>query len=241
MIPFYSIASENSTLTAAYNNPVLKSNAWRQVTLRYDDHIDDKNYPAQIQLLRPLKWLLNHKIKQINDRVKLSIPEFGINNVEAIVTDIQPATLDFTDSDDNHTDIIIGIFKRYAKKVYTYTFIDNKGNIKHINATPTHPFYVENRHRYVAVDQISPTDKLINSKGRIIKLICPFNQTHHCGKLYNTDGKPVAVYNIEVDRHHHYYVGDMMILVHNICGDENDHDFNKPSGINNFDRQYYKR
>ena len=157
---------------------------------------------------------------KVGNHVDLSIPEFGVVNVHVTVTAIKPTKLDASKIDWSKIDArpVIGTFKRYAPVVKTYRFKDvTTGEISSINATPNHPFYVKNKGQFMPIDDIAPTDKLVNSSGQTIKLICNNGQTSYCGNLYNIDGKPVAVYNLEVYQEHVYYVGDDGILVHNVC------------------------
>ncbi|WP_018299810.1 Hint domain-containing protein [Fangia hongkongensis] len=196
---------------------------WYTLNLQYNDAIEKHLYPAEIKLLRPLSWLKVHHIEKVGDKLTLSISEFGINQVNATVTQLTPSTLNITAS--NHsketTRPVIGIFKRYAKTVNTYTFQDRNGKVEQIHATPTHPFYVINKKRFIAIDELSSQDQLLSAYGREVQLVCPKGKFSHCGQRYNKDDKPILVYNIEVYQAHNYYVGRFTSLVHNSCDFEN--------------------
>ena len=203
-----------------YDSISITPDTWQQVELSYSDIINDKKYPAEVKLLRPIKWLQENGMDKVGNEVTLSIPEFGVVNVKARVTAIKSVTLDTSKIDWSKMNSrpVIGMFKRYAPVVKTYTFKDlSTGDISTINATPNHPFYVKNKGKFMPIEGVAPTDQLINSSGQPIKLICGKGQNSHCGKLYNTNGKPVPVYNLEVYQKHVYFIGKSKILVHNQC------------------------
>ncbi|WP_440994748.1 polymorphic toxin-type HINT domain-containing protein [Cysteiniphilum litorale] len=202
-----------------YDLMSITPKTWQQVTLNYTDQIDGQPYPAEIKLLRPIKWLEENGIDQVGKRSTFSLPEFGIDQVEVTVTDITDTKVD-TKADDwrkEKTKTVISTFKRYAQDVRTYTFIDEKGNIEQINATPNHPFYVVNQQAYIAIDEVAANDVLISQLGKKIRLLCPIGKVVRCGEQFNNDGKPVLVYNLEVYQQHIYYVGRDAVLVHNNC------------------------
>ncbi|WP_018300958.1 Hint domain-containing protein [Fangia hongkongensis] len=225
----YMIAVFLSLYILVFANPLFAQpltvnvkKSWVALQLDYNEVIGGKSYPAEIKLLRPLSWLKAHHIEKVGDKLNLSISEFGINQVNATVTQLTPSTLDITAS--NHsketTRPVIGIFKRYAKTVNTYTFQDENGKVEQIHATPTHPFYVINKKRFIAIDELSSQDQLLSADGKEIQLVCPKGKLSHCGQRYNKDNKPILVYNIEVYQAHNYYVGNFKSLVHNICDAE---------------------
>ena len=207
----------------SYDKIPITPRTWQEVDLSYSDIIKGKSYPAEIKLLRPIEWLEENGMDKVGNEVNLSIPEFGVVNVQATVTAIKPTTLDTSKTDWSKIDSrpVIGTFKRYARVVNTYTFKDlSTGKISSINATPNHPFYVKNKNKFIPIENVSPTDQLINSSGQPIKLICGKGQNSHCGRIYNIDGTPVPVYNLEIYQRHVYFVGNTAILVHNVCVDE---------------------
>ncbi|WP_154648735.1 polymorphic toxin-type HINT domain-containing protein [Fangia hongkongensis] len=231
----YSMAKNKNTLLASFTCFILflssfqaqamdlasqvENLQWRVIKLEYIDTINNKKYPAEIKLLRPLSWLKAHHIEKVGDKLNLSISEFGINQVNATVTKLTPSTLDITEFDYSKETArpVIGIFKRYAKTVNTYTFQDRNGKVEQIHATPTHPFYVINKKRFIAIDQLSSQDHVLSADGEEVQLVCPKGKLSHCGQRYNKYNKPILVYNIEVYQAHNYYVGDFKSLVHNVC------------------------
>ena len=114
-----------------------------------------------------------------------------------------------------HDGFVTGRFLIWKPNVRSYTFHNiTTGSIVHINATPSHRFYVLNRKKFISIENILPSDKLITGKGESIALICPSGQHDHCGQSYNKGG-PVPVYNLEVYNRHQYFVSAAKILVHN--------------------------
>jgi hypothetical protein len=205
-----------------YDSIPITPKTWKEVDLSYSDTINGKEYPAEIKLLRPITWLKERGIDKVGNIAIFSIPEFGVERVKAKVTDIQPIKLDTSKINllDQKSRPVIGTFKRYAQVVNTYTFKDlSTGKISTINATPNHPFYVKNKNRFIPIEDIETTDELVSKKktGKQVRLLCAKGKFDHCGKIYNKDGQPVEVYNLEVYQDHVYFVGVDGVLVHNTC------------------------
>ena len=75
-------------------------------------------------------------------------------------------------------------------------------------ATPQHPFYVIEKGWIGAVD-LRAGDILVLQNGEyvIVELV-----------QHEILEAPIAVYNFEVEDFHTYYVGESLVLVHNMCG-----------------------
>ena len=136
------------------------------------------------------------------------MPEFGIVNVMATVKAIKPTQIDTRSVDwsKQKNAPVIGKFIRYVTDVRTYTFKDSLGNISRINATPNHPFYVQNKHGFVAIGNVSSKDTLLGlasygdkHMAGAVHLVCPKGKYSHCGVAYRNDGLPVSVYNLECE------------------------------------------
>ncbi len=86
--------------------------------------------------------------------------------------------------------------------VYVYV------NGEEIVTTPKHPFYVSNQ-GWVGAINLRSGDKLVlvNGEYAIVEKI-----------QHEILEQPITVYNFEVEGFHTYYVGDIGILVHNMCG-----------------------
>ncbi len=222
----------------SYDSIPITPKTWKEVDLNYFSVINGKRYQNIIDLLRPITWLHQHGMDKVGNTISLSLPEFGINHVKAYVVAIKPTTLDTRGMSWSKIDFrpVIGKFKRYALDVRTYTFRDSKGHSDHIHATPNHPFYVQNKHGFVPIEDVKDTDvlvgmgseaslplddsKRIDAKGNarlddVVRLICSKGQHNHCGKPYSDGKHPMAVYNLEVYKQHVFRVGVQGVLVHN--------------------------
>ena len=91
------------------------------------------------------------------------------------------------------------------KLVYIYV------NGEEIVTTPEHPFYVSNN-GWVGAIELRAGDKLvlINGEFAVVEKI-----------QHEILEEPITVYNFEVEDFHTYYVGDIGVLVHNVCGARN--------------------
>ena len=174
----------------------------------------------------------------IGSKVTLSIPEFGIVNVMATVKAIKPTQIDTrgVNWSKQKSAPVIGKFMHYVTDVRTYTFKDSLGHISHINATPNHPFYVKNKHGFVAIGNVSDDDTLVGDVGSgdnhidgAMHLVCAKGKHSHYGEAFMGNGLPVSVYNLEVYRRHVYRVGVLALLVHNGC------DWRSGLGVKNLD------
>ncbi|WP_116964002.1 scabin-related ADP-ribosyltransferase [Fastidiosibacter lacustris] len=221
LISLLSISYALNLNSPSYDLESITPETWQQVNLSYSDIINGKKYPAEIKLLRPITWLKEQGMDKLGNQVNLSIPEFGVDRVEVKVTEINPTSIDTSSLDwqKQNSRPVISTFKRYAEDVRTYKFKDDQGNIEKINATPNHPFYVKNKGKFIEIDKVLSSDKLVRQLGKAVSLVCPVGKTVSCGEQYNKDGKPVVVYNMEVYREHVYFAGEGSVLVHNVCGE----------------------
>ena len=209
-----------------YDNIPITPKTWEEVDLIYYSTISGHRYTNAIQLLRPIEWLHKLHMDIIGGKVTLSMPEFGIVNVLATVKGIKPTRVDTrgVDWSKQNNAPVIGKFMRYVTDVRTYTFIDSQWRISHINATPNHPFYVKNKHGFVAIGNVSDDDTLVGGIGSgdnhidgAIHLVCAKGKHSHCGVAYGGNGLPILVYNFEVYKRHVYRVGGSAVVVHNMC------------------------
>ncbi len=142
--------------------PII-ANKWKEVDLSYFSVINGKRYQNSIDLLRPITWLHQHGMDKVGNTITLSLLKFGINRVKAYVVAIKPTKIDTREINWSKVGSrpVIGTFKRYAPDVRTYTLRDSKGHSDHIHATPNHPFYVQNKHGFVAIEDVKDTDVLV--------------------------------------------------------------------------------
>jgi len=225
--------NKNNTIKYAtnppYDNIPITPKTWEEVDLIYYSTISGHRYTNTIQLLRPIVWLHKRHMDVIGGKVTLSMPEFGIVNVLATVKAIKPTQLDTrgVDWSKQKSAPVIGKFMRYVTDVRTYTFKDSLGHISHINATPNHPFYVKNKHGFVAIENVSDGDTLVGGFGfgdkhmdGAVHLVCDNGKHSHCGVAFAGVDLPTSVYNLEVYKRHVYRVGGEGVVVHNGCDDD---------------------
>jgi hypothetical protein len=218
---------KSAQIQPSYDSIPITPETWQQVKLEYVDIINGKEYSAEVNLLRPIKWLKQQGMDKEENEVNLSIPEFGVVDVKAKVIAIRPTKLNTSNIDwtKKKSRPVIGTFKRYATDVRTYQFKDTQGNLEKITATPNHRFYVGNRtiknefgkdDHFIDIGDVRFDDDLVNQSGKRVSLVCPKGKQVGCGERYNKSGEVVAVYNLEVYHQHVYYVGDKVtVLVHN--------------------------
>ena len=180
-----------------------------------------------IMLLRPDKvikyWL---KEQRQAGYINLTIKEFGLINTRAYISAIKPDSISkkcylqlFSTSNKKNysteSSCVTGVFKRHVNNVNSYTFKNLfTGNTETIHATPNHLFYVKNRRGFVALNEITPTDELLNLSGHQMRLLCPEGNKKHCGMIWKKFNIS-AVYNLEVYKEHEYFAGNNEIYVHN--------------------------
>ena len=154
----------------------------------------------------------------LNGYFNFSLPGSENKHVHARIESIVPAADTHKPSSLN-SNTITGLFIRHSTDVRSYTFKDvATGKTSTINSTPTHLFYVANRHKWMPVYKIAPEMKLMDSRGNIVSILCSDNHENSCGVPFHSGGI-TTVYNLVVQKRHHYFVGRQAVLVHNGCGD----------------------
>ena len=78
-------------------------------------------------------------------------------------------------------------------------------NSEEIITTETHPFFVKNQ-GFIKAGELAIGDELLDSNKNIL-LVENFD--------VELTGKPVTVYNFQVEDFHTYYAGGLGVLVHN--------------------------
>ena len=181
-----------------------------------------------IMLLRPDSVINHWHMEQLQTGyINLTIKEFGLINTRAYISAIKSAfisqkcqlQLSSKLNKSNYStasSCVTGIFKRHVNHVKNYTFKNLfTGKTETIHVTPNHLFYVKNRKRFIALNKITPTDKLLTLSGHEIRLFCPKGKKKHCGMRQKKDGISI-IYNLEVSGGHEYFAGKNKIYVHNM-------------------------
>ena len=150
--------------------------------------------------------------------INLDVPGYGAHPIKVDITSIKPASLTGVFLHKKNTlkkGQVTGIYRRYVSVVKTYQLKNvNTGVVSIVHATPNHPFYVLNRKKFVALDNITPEDEMLTSTGNKVQMQCPPGCLSHCGKIWHK-GIPTPVYNLEIYHNHTYFTGADRVLVHN--------------------------
>jgi hypothetical protein len=83
-----------------------------------------------------------------------------------------------------------------------------KGEVERIVCTPTHPFYVPAKGRFLRADELEVGDQLTLADGGTCRI-------DWIDRSHAAADQPTIVYNFEVEQHHTYFVGRAAIWVHN--------------------------
>lgn len=199
----------------SYDNVPITPATWEVIGMTWPN-IFNKSIPNSAKIIRPISYADKHDLR-IGGIVHMPFSELGVKDTDITVTSVQKLTkkivakINFLPQGERP---IVGIYRHQTDDVKTYHFRDEKGRIYIIHATPDHPFYVNNLHKYVYISNITDTMILSGRHDEIIHLICQNNKHKHCGLAYHS-GKITTVYNVEVYQKHFYRVSDGLIKVHN--------------------------
>ena len=171
-----------------------------------------------ITLLRPASVIkLWQRQQRLKGYIPFSMKEFGIINVHAYITGVKeytPVMKNTITPDSNH---VTGKFIRYAPEVNRYTVKDKQTNMTStVNATPNHPFYVINKHAFVPISKVLPSDSLVTLSNHEAHLI----RSGINNFPFETNSKKnilTRVYNIEIEKKHVYFISRLNLLAHNPC------------------------
>ena len=103
---------------------------------------------------------------------------------------------------------VVQLFNFQDKVIINLVFESRQGDEELIQATPEHPFMLQNG-QWKSAGQLMPGDKVQTAKNTVVRL-----------KSIATDAQRQEVYNFEVADFHTYFVGENGVWVHNTdCGD----------------------
>ena len=149
---------------------------------------------AEVVLLRPVSWLEDRGAR-VGRMLEIAVPECGIDG-DAEVLAIEPCP----SIKPGKGRVVIGTFKHQSAKVID---LHIEGVDKSIGTTTNHPFWSEDQQQLVAAGELRIGERLRTLGGtpRLLRVV--------------QRPKPEAVYNIEVQGVHVYYVASAGVLVHN--------------------------
>jgi hypothetical protein len=164
---------------------------WRELHLRAPKV--DGSW-ADVKLLRPVSWLEEQQAK-VGGTVEIAVPECGIEGHAQVLAigDCPPIM-----SGKGH--VVTGTFRHGAVKTVD---LKVQGLEHSIGCTPNHPFWSEDKQKFVRADALRPGERLHTLRG-LAKVVAVVPRAG-----------VESVFNIEVQRTHVYRVTDEGILVHN--------------------------
>jgi hypothetical protein len=153
---------------------------------------------VDVELLRPQSWVEEQELV-LGEQMPMHLAELNVDGL-ALITKLEPRE-DIDASDLGEGNLVTGRFKTYGSmNVVKATFSDGT----EITGTDIHPFWSVDRQDWVALGELEEFERVQTRSGAIYL-------------LSRVASLPADVYNIEVDCHHVYEVGDVGILVHNQC------------------------
>jgi hypothetical protein len=166
---------------------------WRRLTLRVDR-------PGvcrfEVELLRPLAWLESEHAAA-GRTVRLRQPEMGLDDPAAVLAvgpcpAIRPGP----------GRVVTGTFAHETEGNLVDVAVDGLGGP--IGCTTAHPFWSEDRGRFVGASDLRVGERLRTERAGVRRVTA----------LTPRPGRAV-VYNLEVDAEHAYFVSPWGVLVHN--------------------------
>ena len=197
-------------------------NTWKRVDISWENPYHT-GYVNHASLLRPNDFVQKNNLVA-GDHARLNRLESGMPDILVNITAVHSL---YKDSEcvkwagSGRSRPVIGIYSYQTDEVQQFIFKDKNGLVTTINSTPNHPFYVAGLNRYLPINQIIPSMKLLDKEGRPVFLSGSREVENHYGISGHTK-KIFTVHNIEIYQQHHYFAGKAGILVHNTCGKELD-------------------
>ncbi len=156
---------------------------------------------AYIRMIRPDWWLAENDA-EVNGSVYISVPECGIDG-NALIVAIQ-ACPRLLPRPGPEFCVITAVFRHENARVLDLRVDGLDGSI---GTTPNHPFWSEDRQKFVRADDLQPGETLRTADDQD-------GLTTHVVSLTTRPGRHV-VYNLEVQADHVYHVSTTGVLVHN--------------------------
>jgi len=174
-------------------NAIEPDPSWRHLHLEMDKA---DGTLLKIELLRPRAWLAANAAT-LGATIHLDLEEMGASG-PARVVHIGPAP----PLEAGPGQIVTGTFAHSAANVINLYV---EGLDEPIGTTASHPFWCEDRQAFVPAGDLKSGERLRTQDGQLLDL---------------TASRPraaAAVFNLEVNTEHVYYVGIHGLLVHNSC------------------------
>lgn len=198
----------------SYDNVPISTKTWEEIDIAWYNKFNPKK-PNHAHLLRPIRYIKQHHSLQGRQLVyDATLKSIRPNAVIVAAKPIAKASLISLHHSGANTQLVTGLYVHETNNVRTYRFINAQGQRSILHATPNHPFYVKQLHRFIPISQVTSKMTLVGKAGEAIHLKCPYRRKSSCSLPYHHP-QPVWVYNIEVQKKHVYRVGKNELLVHN--------------------------
>jgi len=152
---------------------------------------------VDISLVRPIEWMEAVGVRQ-GGIVQLDYPEFGaVGSAEVL------AILPCPEIEQGQGEVVTGTFTHSSGDILDILIT---GESKPIGTTGNHPWWSEDRQKFVEASELKPGETLRTAAGKLTQIVS-----------ITPRASAETVYNLEVNREHVYYVGESGLLVHNTC------------------------
>lgn len=177
---------------------------WRTVELTLEDA---QRGTVRVTLLRPLEWFQATGLRA-GSEFALDLPDMDISGTARVVA-IGPCPE--VEKPAPGGQIVTGTFVTERAEIVRVWL---EGAAEPIGATPSHPFYSEDRSAWIPAGELR--------EGESVRTLAGTAEVSRVEPV----AEPTTVYNFEVHRSHTYYVGADQVWVHNPC-------FNAQRGVFN--------
>jgi hypothetical protein len=177
--------------------PLIEPDQWRKLTLCMEKPDGGQ---LDIELLRPAEWLEAVEAEP-GAVLEVDLPELGAEGEAEILAVESCPPIDAPPSPDCR--VITGRFCHASAEILDLRVT---GLPEPIGVTANHPFWSEDRQAFLPAGHLHPGERLRTAADQL------------CTVLSLRPAPAQAVYNIEVDLEHVYFVSTSGILVHNACG-----------------------
>ena len=224
------LQAQNLTYKNLPKNLAVTLNYWQQIDgfLAYNEKLPRtckiKNTikkriiicPVWVKIIINKKQLLSWQEEQKkNGFINLYLPKIGIMHEKVKIAKVKKVIQQASTDKNQHLATVV--YMRYAHVlIYKIKDVDT-GKMSEITVTPEHKFHEATYNKFMAIRKLGPDSTITNAPNHHLKIICDNNKQNNCGIApLNSLQK---VYNMEVDKAHNYFVGNIKALVHNGCYD----------------------
>ena len=187
------VLAHNPEVTETERAEAVQPDAtWRQVCLEMGKPDGSQ---VRIQLLRPRSWL-TAQAAAVGSTIQLDLEEMGASG-PARVTDITSCPPLST----GPGEVVTGTFAHSAGNVIDLSV---EGLDRPIGTTDNHPFWSEDRQKFVPAGELRIGERLKTEDGQLLAVT---GSTPRRTKE--------SVFNLEVNTEHVYYVSQIAVLTHN--------------------------